>query len=377
MQKAFKFRIYPTPEQQHQLAIDFGCARWVWNHALSMRSKAYKRRKESLNYVPLNKHINALKKTNRFAWLKDAGAATLTQKLIDQDKAFQAFFKQGAKYPKFKKKLHKQSIRYQLDQRQLKSIWSAGEFLKLPKLSYINVRWSQIPTGIPKMVTLSMEPSGRYFIAFACEVDIKPLPKTGKSIGIDIGIKDVIVTSDGQYSGAPKFTYQYQRKLKLAQRSLSRKTKGSNRWHKQRIVVARIHAKIASSRLDFLHKITTGIVRGYDQISIEDLNVSGMLKNRCLSKAVADVGIFELTRQLEYKALWYGKAVTKIDRWFPSTKTCSTCGTIHEMTLKDRVMKCDCGLEICRDLNAAINIELAGNVRCGESYQPGAAAHAA
>jgi putative transposase len=212
------------------------------------------------------------------------------------------------------------------------------------------------------MATVSKTATGKYFISFSCSIEIKELPKTGKSVGLDMGIKDVIVTSDGFYSGAPKFTYQYEKRLGKAQRDLSRKTKGSNRWKKQRIEVARIHEKITNSRKDFLHKLTTGIIREYDYINIEDLNVSGMVKNRKLAKAVSDVGMFELKRQLEYKSDWYGKTVTKISRWFPSTKTCSSCGEIHDMKLSDRIMNCGCGLNLNRDENAALNILQAGNV---------------
>ena len=186
------------------------------------------------------------------------------------------------------------------------------------------------------------------------------MPMTGKVIGIDVGIKDVVVTSDGFHSGAPKFTYKYQRALKNAQRKLSKKQKGSNGWHKQRIVVAKIHEKIANSRKDFLHKVTTKLVQNYDVISVEDLNVSGMLKNRCLSKAVADVGIFELNRQVEYKAAWYGKQIIKVGRFYASTKTCSACGTIKPMKLSERIYSCACSHTQDRDENAAVNIKNEG-----------------
>jgi putative transposase len=226
----------------------------------------------------------------------------------------------------------------------------------LPKLGFVNVRWSQIPAGTPKMATVSKAASGKYFISFACEIDQQPLAKTGAVVGLDVGIKDVIVTSDGWHSGAPKFTYKYQRELKREQRKLSRKTKGSNRYQKQRLVVAKVHEKIANSRKDFLHKLTTKIVSENDVICVEDLNVSGMMKNRCLAKAIADVGIHELNRQLKYKAYWYGKEVVTIDRWFPSTKKCSACGQLRPMSLRERTYKCNCGFTLDRDENAAINI---------------------
>lgn len=372
LQKAYKFRLYLTEQQEQTLNVEFGNARFVWNHALNLRQTVYSVLNENMNYVSMNKHITQLKKTENYAWLSNSTASVLTQKLIDLDAAYNNFFKKRAKFPKFKKKSHAQSIRYPLDQRTIERNYNAGELLKIPKLGEINVRWSQIPSGTPKMATISKTASGKYFVSFACEVEIEALPKTGKSVGIDVGIKDVIVTSDGFHSGAPKFTYYYQRKLKKEQRNLSKKTKGSNRWKKQRIVVAKIHELIANSRKDFLHKLTTKIVKEYDYISLEDLNVSGMMKNRKLSKAVADVGIFELNRQLKYKASWYGKQVSVIDRWFPSSKTCHACGQIHNMPLSKRIMNCDCGNIIDRDENAAINIRTAGEAGFarGASYQP-------
>lgn len=361
-QRSYKFSFVPTPKQAAQLEIEFGHSRFVWNHCLSMRQKAYRRRGESLNYVPLSRHITALKKTSRFGWLHDCSSAVLTQKLIDLDAAYNNFFKRIAKFPRFKKKNHKQSIRYPLDQRTIHLVYQARGLLKLPKLGAIDVRWSKIPVGVPKMATVTKTASGKYFVSFSVEEEIKPLPKTGKSVGLDMGIKDVVVTSDGWFSGAPKFTKQYGKRLRKAQRGLSRKTKGSGRWKKQRIVVARIHETITNSRMDFLHKLTTKLIREYDYISIEDLNVAGMVKNRKLAKAISDVGMFELRRQLVYKAGWYGKTVTVIDRWFPSTKTCSGCGQIHSMPLSKRTMNCDCGLSLDRDWNAAINIKQAGIV---------------
>ena len=371
IQKAYKFRIYPTQPQIKQLTVEFGNARFVWNHALGMRKKAYDRRKENMNYVSLNKHVTKLKRTTRYDWLKQSTASILTQKLIDLDTAYTNFFKGYAKFPNFKKKSHAQTIRFQLDQRNIQNNYESGVLLKLPKLGEINLKWSQYPDGTPKMATVSKTPSGKYFVSFSCEVSITEYKKTGKSVGIDIGIKDVAVTSDGYYSGAPKFTYKYQRELKQAQRALSRKTKGSNRYAKQRVIVARIHEKIANSRRDFLHKLTTKIVREYDYMAVEDLNVKGMVKNRKLSKAVSDVGMFELKRQLTYKAGWHGKTIVQISRWFPSTKTCSGCGLKRDMKLSDRVFNCEaCNFSMCRDKNAAQNIKMAGNVMLGESYQP-------
>ena len=360
IQKSYKFRFYPNSDQEKQLSIEFGCARFVWNHCLNLRQVLYAFNGESLNYISLNKHLTYLKTVSNYAWLKDCTAAMLTQKLIDLDKAYDNFFKGRAAYPKFKKKGHAESIRYTIDQRNIITTYSSGEFLKLPKLGYVNLVWSQAPKGVPKMATVSKTASGKYFVSFMCEVEQETKPTTGRIVGVDVGIKDVVVTSDGYKSGAPKFTYKYQRELRRAQRKLSKKTKGSNAWKKQRLVVARIHEKIANCRKDFLHKESHKLVTENDVICVEDLNVKGMMANKKLSKAVADVGIFELNRQIEYKAAWYGKTVVKVGRFFPSTKTCSGCGQVKQMKLSDRVYECTCGLILDRDHNAAKNVKNEG-----------------
>ena len=367
--KSYRYRFYPTKQQADQLAVEFGHARYVWNFFLRQRSFAYKELGESLNYVANSKYLTAMKKAQEWAWLNDCSSTVLGQKLNDLETTFGNFFKGRASYPKFKKKRHAQSIRYQLDQRQVLRTYKAGELLKLPKLGELKIKWSQVPAGTPKMVTVSKTAAGDYYVAFMCEVEQMPKSKTTKSVGLDVGIKDVLVSSDGYFSGAPKFTYKYARQLRKAQRVLSRRTKGSNRWHKQRVVVAKIHEKIGNCRKDFLHKLTSKIVTEYDYISVEDLNVKGMMQNKKLSKAIADVGIFELNRQLAYKSGWYGKDLAVIDRWYPSTKTCSSCGTVKKMKLDERVYSCSCGLVIDRDFNAALNIKWAGNAQRGETHQ--------
>lgn len=367
-QRSYKFRFYPTKEQEQQLVHEFGCARFVYNHYLSKRTDCYQESGLTFNYYDCCKDLTSLKKDEDHLWLKNVTASVLQQKIDDLETSFKNFFdsvtgkRKGPKigYPTKKKKLHKQSVRYQLDARQ--NNFESGKILKLPKLGSLNIKWSRLPLGKPKLVTVTKESSGKYYISFMVKEEIKEYKKTGKVVGIDIGIKDVIVTSDGFYSGAPRFTYKNARKLKLEQRKLSRKTKGSKSYERQRIKVARVHEHIANSRKDFLQKLSTKIVQEYDVICLEDLNVSGMLKNRRLSKAISDIGIGAFGVMLGYKASWYGKRITKISRWFPSSQMCSCCGQIHvEMKdLKNRIMKCDCGLELDRDLNAAINIRTAG-----------------
>jgi len=364
-QKAYKFSFEPTAEQRHQLAVEFGNSRFVWNRCLELRSTAWEADKTRHNYVSLNKQVTEWKR-GEFPWLADSAACCLTQCLIDQDKAFDAFFrrvKAGQKpgYPKFKSRFDRQSVRYQLDQRHIASTYQAGEFLKLPKLGFLNIRWSQVPAGIPKMATVSKTPDGRYFVSFACEVEIQALPLTGTTVGLDLGVKDVVVGWNGaeeSRSGNPRHLKKQLRHLKKQQRRLARMQKGSNRRRKQRVKVAKIHAHIAAMRADFLHKTTTEIIRSADVIKLEDLNVAGMLKNHCIAGAIADVGMGEFRRQIEYKADWYGRSVVVVDRWFPSSKTCSECGSYQEkMPLNIRNWTCpDCGTRQDRDVNAAKNI---------------------
>lgn len=371
-QRAYKFKFYPTDKQKKQLAVDFGCARFVWNHCLDLRTKDYETYKAAVaagdadavkpswNYVSLNRLVTEWKR-GEFPWLADSASSCLTQTLIDQDKAFHNFYrrvKNGEKppgYPRFKSRYDKQSVRYTIDKRQIEQIYQSGEFMKLPKLGAIKIRWSQVPVGTPKMATVSKTPDGRYFVSFSCEVEITPLPLTGKSIGIDLGIKDVVVTSDGDKSCNPRHLKAKLKHLKRQQRRLSRMKKGSNRRNKQRIKVARIHARIAACRADFLHKTTTAIIRKADVIAIEDLNVKGMVKNHCLAGAIHDVGMGELRRQIEYKATWYGRKVEVVDRWAPTSKTCYECGSYQQnMPLSVREWTCpDCGTRHDRDVNAA------------------------
>ncbi len=358
--KAYKFRFYPDAAQRQQLAIEFGNARFVWNRCLDLRSNAWEERQERYNYVSLGRQVTKWKR-GEFPWLADSASCCLTQCLIDQDKAFKNFFEKRGRYPRFKSRYDRQSVRYQLDQRQIERTYQAGEFLKLPKLGVLNIRWSQVPAGVPKMATVSKTPDGRYFVSFACEVAIQPLPLTGKVVGLDLGIKDVVVSWDGERAtktGNPRHLKKQLRHLKHQQRRLSRMQKGSHRRNRQRLKVAKIHAHIAAMRQDFLHKTTTAIIKSADVVVLEDLHVKGMVKNHHLAGAIHDVGMGELRRQIEYKADWNGRTVVVVDRWFPSSKTCSDCGSYQpQMPLSVREWTCpDCGTRHDRDVNAAQNI---------------------
>lgn len=357
VQRAYQFRIYPDAAQVARLSQCFGAARWVWNTCLAWRSHAYKTDGEKVSGVDFSRELTFLKRMEPYAWLADVPATIQVQALRDQDKAFANFFAKRARYPRFKKRQAAQSIRFQLDQRVVAGMYRAGEWLKLPGIGALAVRWSRIPSGIPKMVTVRRDACGRYFVAFMCEETIETLPAKTDAIGVDVGLKDVAITSNGRKSGNPKYLRRYMRRLKMAQRRLSRKRKGSHRWQKQKQRVARIHARVHDARQDFLHKLTTGLVRDHGAIAIEDLAVKGLCRTR-LAKSMSDAALGEMRRQLTYKTAWYGRDLLIADRFAPTSKTCSQCGTVQaEMPLKVRAWTCpDCGAVHDRDVNAACNV---------------------
>lgn len=356
IQRSYKFRIYPTAVQRRQLAREFGCTRFVWNTCLAWRTDAYKRG-EKVTAVDFSRELTWLKKQEPYAWLNEVSSGTLVQKLRDQDRAFANFFAKRAKYPKFKRRSHTQSVRYQIDQRIAVNMYRAGELLKLPKLGPLKIVWSRLPVGVPKMVTITMDAAGRYFASFSVEQSIEAWPQKTNAVGLDSGVTDVVVTSDGWKSGNPRHLQKMLKQLKRAQRVLSRRKKGSGRWHRQRLIVAKLHARITDARRDWLHKLSTWIVRDHGFIAIEDLHVSGMMRNHCLAQAIGDVGMAELRRQLTYKAAWHGRVIHAVDRFAPTSKTCSACGLVQaSMPLSVREWQCECGVTHDRDVNAAINI---------------------
>lgn len=356
--RAYKFRVYPTATQRLQFAKDAGCVRFVWNRGLALRSAAYKERAEKITGIDISRMVTLWKKEEATAWLKEANSTVLTQALRDQDTAFKNFFAKRARYPNFKRYENAQSARYQLDQRLIARTYTAGHLLVLPKMGPLKVRWSQIPQGTPKMVTFTKDAAGRYFISFSCEEAHLPLAVSDVGIGIDLGIKDIVVTSDGWKSGNPRHLKKYLRRLKHQQRNLSRKTKGSNRRKKAVRQVAKIHAKIGDTRQDWTQKLTTHLLGQAGTIAMEDLHVKGMVRNRCLSRVISDAAWGEIRRQIAYKAAWNGRLVLLCGRFVATTKTCSDCDfIIPEMSLSVRVWTCPaCGVTHDRDINAARNI---------------------
>jgi putative transposase len=371
--RTYRYRAYPNAEQRAQLARTFGCARWVYNWGLDRRTNAYHGEGKSLNYPALAVELTQVKKQTDTAWLGEVSSVVLQQSLRNLEWAFTNFFEQRAGYPNFKAKSRKQSATYANSAFRFDP---EGRSLRLAKQkASLKVRWSRRPEGEVVKVTLTLDPVGRYHVCLHCRSTVEPLPKSGKSIGIDLGLTDVVVTSEGTRSGNPKHLHRDAMKLRRAQKALSRKDaaanggKGSNNRAKARRRLAKVHARIADRRSDFLHKLTSDLVQNHDVIACESLNVKGMLKNHSLARSIAGASWGEILRQLDYKAQWYGREVVKVDRWFPSSKRCSTCGYIvtaghggKEMPLDVRRWTCPgCEAEHHRDVNAAINIQAVGH----------------
>lgn len=356
MERAYKFRIYPNKRQRELIAKTFGCSRFVYNHFLAKKIALYKATGESLNNTQCSKLLTELK--SELSWLKEVDKFALQNSLKDLDNAYQKFFKEHSGFPKFKsKKNNRHSYRSQFTNNNIEY---CGNSIKLPKLGKVKIRDKQIPQGRILNATVSQEPSGKYFVSLCCaEIEIQKYEKTGLIVGIDLGIKDFCITSDGVKVDNPKYLKKSLTKLVKLQRELSRKTSGSSNRNKARIKVARQYEKISNQRKDFLNKLTTKLVKGYDVICLEDLNVSGMIKNHKLAQAISDVSWSEFARQLQYKAAWHNKKIVKVGRYFASSQTCSCCGYVNRDTkdLSVREWNCpECGTKHDRDVNASINI---------------------
>ncbi len=373
--RGFKFRFYPTSAQRLELAQTFGCSRYVYNWALSLRTNSYYQDNVSLSYTDTSNALTKLKKDPEKPWLKQVSSVPLQQGLRHLNTAFQNFFKGKAKYPRFKKKANRQSAHYAPNAFK----WVGGK-LTLAKMSQpLKIRWSRYFEGEPKSVVVSKDPSNRYFVSFLVALkdtathqeELQQWDRVDSEIGIDLGIKDVVVCSNGFASGNPKHYQKYQARLKTLQRRLAKKKKGSNNRYKARLKVAKLHAKIADCRKDFLHKLSTKLVSENQTIYTETLAVKNMMANHKLAKAIADCGWGEFLRQLEYKAKWHDRKIGAIDRWFPSSKRCNPCGHIlDKLPLNIREWTCpSCNNINLRDRNAALNILALGQrvFACGSS----------
>ena len=352
--KAYKFRLLPTEEQSVLLSKHFGCVRFVYNHFLKEKQDHYLLNKKTKNFNNCCKSLTELKSKEEFSWLKEVNSQSIQASLHNLENAYQRFFTKKSKFPKFKSKKNNYNS-FHVPQK----VKIDNNKVQIPKfregIKFINHRELK---GKICSATVSKTPSEKYYISILTEQEpTKHQPKTGKNIGIDLGIKDFAITSEGQRYTNPKFLYKFQRKLKTAQQHLSRKQKGSKSKERARIKVAKIHEKITNSRNDMQHKVSMSLIKKYDMIALEDLNVKGMVKNHCLSKAISDASWSGFVTKLEYKANWYGKTVIKIDRFFPSSKTCSDCGHINQnLTLDVRNWTCVCGSQHDRDVNASKNI---------------------
>lgn len=352
MLSATKIRIYPTDEQASSLAIQFGCARWVWNDALALSGDLYRATGKGLNYHSTATRLPKLKL--EFDWLGNADSQVLQQSLQNLSRAFENFFAKRGRYPRFKSKRGRQSIQYP------QRVKIEGSRIYLPKVGWVKCVVHREIAGRFKTVTVSRNACGQFHAAILAD-NGEPIPAVstdGPAIGIDVGLAHLAVTSEGSKFENPRHLRKAERNLKRKQRMLSRKKKGSNRRNKARQLVARAHERVACARKDHLHKMSRRIVNENQVIVVEDLHVKGMMQNHCLAKATGDAGWGMLTGFLEYKAERAGKAFIKCDRWYPSSKACSACGSIcDKMPLDIRSWDCaKCGTFHDRDVNAAINI---------------------
>lgn len=353
MLKSYKYKLKPTNEQIVLLNKHFGSVRFIYNYFLNERKKEYEINKNTINYYHNSKTLTELKKQEEYKWLNEINSQTLQYSLKSLDGAYQNFFKYKKGFPRFKLKHNKNSFTVP------QSIKLDGDKLKIPKFNEpIKVIIDRKFKGVIKSCNISKTPTNEYFVSILVETEHLIYPKTGKRIGIDLGVKDLLITSDGFKFKNNKFFKTYSKKLKKAQQHLSRKKKNSGRYNKQKLKVAKLYKKITNSRIDNLHKISTNIIKNNDIIILEDLNIKGMVKNHKLAKHISDASWGRFITILEYKAKWNDREIVKIDRFFPSSKTCNCCGYIkQDLNLEIREWTCpSCNNKLDRDVNAAKNI---------------------
>ncbi len=372
-ERAYKYRFYPTPEQENLLLRTMGCVRLVYNKALAVRTEGWYQRQERIGYNQTSSLLTTWKKTEQLQFLNEVSCVPLQQTLRHLQVAFTNFWAKRAKYPNFKKKRNGGNAEFTRSAFK----WKEGSLWLAKCKEPLNIVWSRyFPIDCdPSIVTVKLDPSRRWFVSFLVDDPTeRQLPPTSKNIGLDAGITSLVTTSNGEKVTNPKHFNQKYRKLKAAQKTLSRRQKGSKNREKARLAVAKIQTQIADRRKDFLHKLTTQLVRENQTIAVEDLAVRNMVKNLSLARSISDAGWGELVRQLEYKCQWYGRELVKIDRFFPSSKRCGNCGfVIDKLPLKIREWECpECGAIHDRDINAANNILAAGLAVtvCGANVRP-------
>ncbi|GHJ45742.1 transposase [Catellatospora sp. TT07R-123] len=374
VKRAFRYRFYPTDAQAALLSRTFGCVRKVYNLALAARSEAWADRREQVGYGATSAMLTAWKATEEMAYLNEVSAVPLQQTLRHLQTAFDNFFAKRARYPRFKsKRRSRRSAEYTASAFRYRD----GR-LTLAKMSEpLNIVWSRpIPEGVrPSTVTISQDPAGRWWVSLLCDdPTVRPLPVIDRAVGIDAGIEHLLVLSTGEKITNPRHEQRDRKRLARAQRKLARKApgEGANRA-KARVRVARAYARISDRRRDHLHQLTTRLVRENQTLVIEDLQVRNMVKNHSLARAISDVAWRQLRMMLECKAVWYGRNLIVVDRWFPSSKLCSACGVLADrMPLEVRIWTCRCGTTHDRDVNAAKNILAAGLAvsACGAGVRP-------
>ncbi|MFI1710621.1 RNA-guided endonuclease InsQ/TnpB family protein [Streptomyces griseoruber] len=372
VKRAFRYRFYPTDEQAAELSRTFGCVRLVYNKALEERTRAWYGEQCRISYVQSSAALTEWKKTGELSFLAEVSSVPLQQALRHLQTAFGNFFAKRAKYPRYKSR---KKSRASAEYTRSAFTWRDGK-LTLAKMSEpLDIRWSRpLPQGAePTTVTVSRDAAGRWFASLLCEDTITPAPATTSAVGIDAGITSLVTLSTGEKIANPRHERRDRTRLARAQRELSRKAKGSNNRAKARVKAAKVHARIADRRRDFLHKLTTRLVRENQTVVIEDLTVRNLLKNGRLARAISDAAWTELRSMLEYKCAWYGRELIVIDRWFPSSKLCGACGTVAaKLPLNVREWTCECGAVHDRDVNAARTILAAGLAvsACGDGVRP-------
>ena len=356
MIKAYKFRAYPNKEQQLLFTKTFGCVRFVYNYYLNKKIELYKCSKENLSFNKCSADLTQLK--NKIIWLKEVDKWALQNSLKHLDNAYSKFFKEHRGFPNFKsKKSNKYSYTTTFSHNNIKY---NNKKIRLPKVGWVTVKDKQVPQGRILNATISLSPSGKYYISLCCtDIDIQSYNNTDCVIGLDLGIKDFCITSNGDKIRNPKYLKKSLDKLAKLQRELSRKTRGSSNWNKARIKVAKAYEKVSNQRKDFLQKTSTQFIKENSIICIEDLQVINMVKNHSFAQAISDVSWAEFVRQLEYKAGWHNRRVIRVNQFFASSQTCNVCGYINKGTKNLSVREWDC--PCCkthhdRDVNASINI---------------------
>ena len=363
--KAYKYRIYPTEEQKIFISKTFGCVRLVYNLMLNDRIKPYKEHKENIKKI---KYPTPAKYKQKFEFLKEVDSLALANAQLNLNNAYKNFFRDKTiGFPKFKSK--KNPVQSYTTNNQNGTVNIVGKYIKIPKLkSLIKIKLHREIKGIIKSATISQVASGKYYVSILCETEIHKFPKSNSNIGIDLGLKDIMILSNGEKVGNKKFSKKLEGKLRKEQRKLSKKQevakkekrdlKDCKNYQKQKIKLAKIHEKIMNSRNDFLNKLSIEIIKNHDVICIEDLNTKGLLQNHKLARSIADVSWYKLITKLKYKAQWYGKEIIQIDRWYPSSQICSVCGeNTGKKSLSIREWTCQfCNTIHDRDVNAAKNI---------------------